>query len=303
VGQPGGPEVTFQLQREQGRVTERHADEQPGAFRRQAGQRPLARRVPHQLADPQPRARWRRPLLDHGVPEHDRWLPPQRVGPPGPAHRRPNPQPVPHRQPTLVTVREGTAGGPGPGGGGAGTAGRARRGEAASGKDHAGAFAGAVAAAGQVDPGDREHDPLAAEAEPLGLLGHRGGNLDPTRLPDPARVVDPAEQDGVTDRRRPHRGGGGARRQQGGEDERAGQGGGAPVPEAGRAGPQAGHGQGGGHDHPGRRRREPGPQEHPGGGGRRQRDPVHVGVRVGMADGTGRPAWPHATVTRSLSWS
>jgi hypothetical protein len=159
---------------------------------------------------------------------------------------------------------------------------------------------------------------MAAEAQALGLLGDGGGDrdpaslLDPARVPDPFfvlaldRVLDPADQDAVPDRRRPYRGGGGARRQQGDEDEHADHGGGALVPEAGRAArSQAGHGQGGGHDHPGRRRGEPGPEEDPGGGGRGQRHPVHVGVRVGVAipNRAGRQGWRHATVTRSFNWS
>jgi len=141
-----------------------------------------------------------------------------------------------------------------------------------------------------------------------GLLGHGRGDLDPRRLPGPA------EEDAAADRRGPHRSRGRPRGQQGAEHEHADDGAaGALVPEAGRAAhAQAGHRQAAGRGDPGRRAREPGAEEDPGRGGRRQRHAVRVGVGVDVpGDRSVATAGPwdavaplgHATVTRSLSCS
>jgi hypothetical protein len=128
-----------------------------------------------------------------------------------------------------------------------------------------------------VDPVDGQHRPVAAVAEPAGLLGHGGGDLDPRRLPDRA------DQDASSYGRRPQRGGGRAGRQQGAEDEHAGHDPvAATVAKAGRdARPQARRRQAERHGDPDHRHGEPGPEHDPGGGGRRQRHPIHVRVGVG----------------------
>jgi hypothetical protein len=181
-------------------------------------------------------------------------------------------------------------------------------------QDDAGALADPEAPAGKADAIDGQDDPPAAMAGAAGLLGHGRGDLDAPRL------AGPADEDTLPDRGRPHRRRGRSGGQQGPEDEHADDRVAAGVvPDARRAGRrQARHHETAGRGDPRGRSREPGTENDPGRGGRRQRHPVRVGVApterseahtdrptatVKGATAAADRRGSHPTVTRSFSWS
>jgi hypothetical protein len=133
-----------------------------------------------------------------------------------------------------------------------------------------------------VDLVDGEHDPLAAVADAAWFLRDGSGDLDPGRVPGPA------DKDAASDGRRPYRRSGSAGGQQGGEHEHPNNGTVAALVSESRdaARSQTGHRQAEGRDQPGCSHGEPGAEEHPGRGDRRQGHAVNV--RVGVAVTAGR---------------
>jgi hypothetical protein len=165
-------------------------------------------------------------------------------------------------------------------------------------QDDAGALADPEGPVDKADAIDGQDDPPAAMAGAAGLLGHGRGDLDAPRL------AGPADEDTLPDRGRPHRRRGRSGGQQGPEDEHADDRVAAGVvPDAGRAGRrQARHDETAGRGDPRGRSREPGTENDPGRGGRRQRHPVRVGVGVGVAPTERREALtdrPTATTRRA----